>query len=132
MKVFPEVIQPVKGNNCGLIPIMQQLNINANMGLHEIKSKLIKRSMELWGKQLHENAVIKEGKLRTYNMFKQIFKCEPYLNAVTNRDVRKSFTRFRVSAHDLAIERGDIKILNLKIEFVKIVKRRKLKMKFIS
>ena len=39
---------------------MQQLNINANMVLHEIKSKLIKRSMELWGKQLHENAVIKE------------------------------------------------------------------------
>ena len=76
--------------------IMQQLNINANMSLHEIKSKLIKISMELWGKQLHENAVIKEGKLRTYNMFKQIFKCEPYLNVVNNRDVRKSFTRFRV------------------------------------
>ena len=28
--------------------IMQQLNINANMSLHEIKSKLIKISMELW------------------------------------------------------------------------------------
>ena len=48
---------------------MQQLNIEVNMSLHGIKSKLI--SMELWGKQLHEYAVIKEGKLRTYNMFKQ-------------------------------------------------------------
>ena len=37
----------------GVLFIMQQLNINANMSLHEIKSKLIKRSMELWGKQLH-------------------------------------------------------------------------------
>ena len=51
-------------------------------------------------------AVIEEGKLRTYNTFKQIFKCEPYRNVVNFRDVRKSFTRFRVSAHDLAIERG--------------------------
>ena len=30
--------------------ILQQLNINANMSLDEIKSKLIKRSMELWEK----------------------------------------------------------------------------------
>ena len=32
------------------------------MNLDEIKSKLIKRSLELWQKQLHENAVIKEGR----------------------------------------------------------------------
>ena len=30
--------------------------------------------MELWEKQLHENAVIKEGKMRTYYRFKSIFK----------------------------------------------------------
>ena len=71
--------------------IMQQLNINANMSLHEIKSKLVKRSMELWGKQLHQNAGTKEGKLRTYNMFKQIFKCELYLNVVNNRDALHDF-----------------------------------------
>ena len=33
---------------------------------------------------------------------------------MNNRDVRKSFTRFRVSAHDLAIERGRYK--NIKSE----------------
>ena len=41
-------------------------------------------------------------------------KGEPYLNVVNNRDVRKSFTRFRVSAHVLAIERGRYK--NIKSE----------------
>ena len=54
--------------------ILQQLNINASMSLDEIKSKLIKRSMELREKQLHENAFTKEGKMRTYYRFKPIFK----------------------------------------------------------
>ena len=80
--------------------ILQQLHINANMSLDEIKSKLIKRSMELWGKQLHENAVIKEGKMKTFYRFKLIFKKEIYLNVIGNRDIRKGFTQFRVSAHD--------------------------------
>ena len=44
------------------------------------------------GKQLHENAVIKEGKMRTYYRFKPIFKKEIYLNVIGNRDIRKSFT----------------------------------------
>ena len=65
--------------------------------------------MGLWGKQLHENAVINEGKLRTYTTFKSIFKKDHYLNVIKNKDIRKSFTRFHVSAHDLAIKKGDIK-----------------------
>ena len=142
MRAFLGKILTVVKKFTPLVFIMQQLNINVNMSLHGIKSRLIKRSMELWGKQSHENAVIKDGKLRRYNIFKQIsvsegfltyfFKYEPYLNVVNNMDVRKSFTRFRISAHDLAIERGRYKILNLKREFVKLVKHRKLKMKFIS
>ena len=59
------------------------------MSLDEIKSKLIKRSMELWEKQLHENAVIKEGKMRTYYRFKPILKQEIYLNVIGNMDIRK-------------------------------------------
>ena len=51
--------------------IKQQLNVSASISLHGIKPKLIKRSMELWGKQLLETAVIKEAKLRTYNIFKK-------------------------------------------------------------
>ena len=47
--------------------------------------------------------------MRTYYKFKPFFKKEMYLNAIKNRDIRKSFTRFRVSAHDLEIERGRYK-----------------------
>ena len=72
-------------------------------------TKLIKRSMELWEKQLHENAVIKEWKMRTYYRFKPIFKKEIYLNIIGNRDIKKSFTQFGVSAHDLSIEKGRYK-----------------------
>ena len=89
--------------------ILKQLNIDADMSLDEIKSKLLKRSMELWEKQIHENAVIKNGKMRTYYKFKPFFKKEMYLNVIKNRDIRKSFTRYRVSAHDLEIERGRYK-----------------------
>ena len=92
--------------------ILQQLNIDINASLDEIKSTLVKRSKGLWGKQLHENAVINEGKLRTYITFKSFFKREHYLNVVKNRDIRKNFTRFRVSAHGLAIERGRYKNIN--------------------
>ena len=65
------------------------------------------------GKQLHENAVIKEGKMRTYYRFKPIFKKEIYFNIIGNRDIRKSFTQFRVSAHDSSIEKGRYKNIKL-------------------
>ena len=80
--------------------ILKQFNIEADMSIEEIKSQLIKRSMELWEKQLHENAVVNDGKMRTYYKFKPTFKKEIYQNVIRNRDVRKSLTRFRISAHD--------------------------------
>lgn len=91
--------------------ILEQLNIDTDMSIEEIKSKLIKRSMESWEKQLHENAVIKDGKMRAYYKFKPTFKKEIYLHVIKNRDMRKSLTRFRVSAHDLEIEKGRYKKL---------------------
>lgn len=47
----------------------------------------------------------KGNKLRTYRLFKNIFKFENYL-IIGNYDQRKSLTKFRISAHDLEIERG--------------------------
>ena len=45
-------------------------------------------------------------KLRTYNTFKQAIKFEPYLDFIENTSMRKIYSRFRLSSHDLEIERG--------------------------
>ena len=61
------------GKQCwytGLVFIMDELNIDVSMSIGEIKSKLIKRSMGCWEKQLKGNAVVKHGKLRIYFSFK--------------------------------------------------------------
>ena len=90
----------------GIEFIVNELDINLDMSLEQIKRKLIQRSMRYWENQVIENAVIKRGKLRTYYTFKPIFKKEIYLRSIINRDVRKCFTQFRISAHQLAIEKG--------------------------
>ena len=91
-----------------------QLAINLNMSDEEIKSKLIQRSMLYWVKQVKENAIVKQGKLRKYYTFKPFMKKEVYLQCIKNRDVRKCLTQFRISAHQLAIERGRYK--NIKVD----------------
>ena len=48
-----------------------------------------------------------EGKkLRTYAQFKHVIKFEPYLNMVKNIKHRIMLTKFRLSAHDVEIEKG--------------------------
>ena len=47
-----------------------------------------------------------DGKLWTYFSFKEHFVFEQYLNIIENFDKRKSFTKFRISAHRLKIESG--------------------------
>ena len=55
----------------------------------------------------------KMSKLRTYKLVKNKFRIEKYLE-VKERNLRKSLTAFRISAHKLNIERG--RYLNLKVE----------------
>ena len=45
-------------------------------------------------------------KLRTYKLIKQSFGIEPYLEQLSDRDLRKCLSSFRISAHRLRIERG--------------------------
>jgi hypothetical protein len=46
-------------------------------------------------------------------MFKNDYKYEPYLDHVKNVQYRKDLTRFRISAHNLNIERGRYANLNI-------------------
>ena len=87
----------------GIVFILEELDINLNMGIEEIKNTLIMRSMENWEKQVKENAIVRHGKLHTSYIFKTKLEKEIYLKAIKSRDVRKCFTQFRISAHQLAI-----------------------------
>jgi len=46
------------------------------------------------------------NKLRTFRMFKTKIEQENYLNVINDRNIRKSLCRLRISAHNLAIEKG--------------------------
>ena len=46
------------------------------------------------------------NKLRFYCQLKSSFEREPYIDSVRNRNQRSWLTRVRISAHNLAIERG--------------------------
>lgn len=52
-----------------------------------------------------KNKVITEKKMRTYIIYKNNFVYEHYLD-ILHVDLRKKFTRLRISAHNLPIERG--------------------------
>ena len=55
----------------------------------------------------------KMSKLRTYKLIKNKFGIEKYLE-LNERNMRKALSAFRISAHNLNIERG--RYLNLKVE----------------
>ena len=50
--------------------------------------------------------LLDQRKLQTYSRFKTVFRFEPYLNIIRNKQIRICFSRFRMSSHDLEIERG--------------------------
>ena len=51
------------------------------------------------------------NKLRTYNLFKSVFECEPYLKLVANRDKRVLLSKFRIGICPLRIETGRYEIV---------------------
>ena len=69
----------------------------------------------IWNQELfndNRNNMEYGNKLRTFRLFKNVIKLEPYL-LWGNFDQRRSLTKFRISAHDLEIEKGRYK--NLKV-----------------
>ena len=83
-----------------------------------LKKRMKDRFREHWKVRLMSN-ISKNGtpstgnKLRTYRKFKNIYKCEPYLE-MNSHNLRKNFCRFRISAHNLNIETGRHKNIPLK------------------
>ena len=48
-------------------------------------------------------------KLRTYKTFKTVIGFEKYLDILNNQKQRKLYSRFRLSSHDLEIEKKKIR-----------------------
>ena len=69
-----------------------------------IKAKLKERFILYWEKRI--NSDVGMDKLRTYKLIKKTFKIEKYLEILPDRKQRKSLAAFRISAHQLQIERG--------------------------
>jgi exonuclease III len=69
--------------------------------LIKIKSQLHAQFEKLW-----RSEILKSSKLSFYQSIKTEFKFEDYLTNVKNRNHRKAFTAFRISAHRLMIEQG--------------------------
>jgi len=73
---------------------------NVRMSRRLIKQNLTTEYKTFWTKQIKY-----EAKMRTYIIYKQSFALEDYLCTLPQSH-QKAFTRFRISAHNLAIERG--------------------------
>ena len=58
------------------------------------------------------------GKLDTYFTIKQNFGLEPYLTILKKFERRRSLTKFRISCHNLMIEKGRYYKYQERIEFV--------------
>ena len=89
-----DVIQIMSKNN------IKEINVSKSDISHKLKDKFK-------GDLLERIKSYQEGKkLRTYAQFKHVIKFEPYLNMVKNIKHRIMLTKFRLSAHDLEIEKG--------------------------
>ena len=84
--------------------------------INDIVSKLKARFQKKLSYDLNQN----DKKLRTYKLFKYLFKTEPYLKCVTNLKHRSALTRFRTSAHKLEIEVGRYKVIPKEIRYCKL------------
>lgn len=69
-------------------------------------SKLLKEKFILQWKSEMKLQLLPDKKLRTYAKFKESFEFEKYLLIIRDEKVRKTFTRLRISAHNLPIEIG--------------------------
>ena len=65
-----------------------------------------KRLMDIFQQKVFEEIKQETSKLRTYSIVKKDFKQERYLETVKNVKDRISMTKFRLSNHELMIEKG--------------------------
>ena len=83
-----------------------QLNIETKTSSfrHTVKNQINEHFMNYWKTSVADIAM--NPILRTYNLFKPVFKFETYLEVVKDGHYSHVLTKFRTSSHTLGIERG--------------------------
>ena len=72
-----------------------------NININTIKQRLIDTYKQTWYLNINNSS-----KLSTYSLFKHNFDMEPYLHKIIIEKYKVSLTKFRLSSHDLRIEKG--------------------------
>ena len=96
----------------GLVDTVNQPNSISKIILLKKIFNFLKNRHELrWREELFDDLRVngQGNKLRTYRLFKNVYKLENYLLEIKNSHHRKMLTKFRISSHDLEIERGRYK-----------------------
>ena len=79
-----------------------------NQNVCTINISVLKERLFDQYKQTWYNDIINSSKLHYYSHFKQSFgpQCEKHLSVVHNRNYRRALSQFRMSTHNLQIEKG--------------------------
>ena len=98
------------GNAMNILKSYKCLNITTDLesisieSITQITDNIKNNYIKLWTNQI-ENS----NKLIFYSTVKKKYQLENYLNVIKNVNIRKQFTRFRISNHNLMIECGRYK-----------------------
>ena len=103
----------------GKLDIFDEVIGNTDQIYSEIKEILYKQYWDRWQSQTVYIRVCPI--LRTYRLFKTEIKLEPYLLMVKDPVTRRFLSRFRLSSHNLYIERTDPEVMKMVGKFVNAI-----------
>jgi hypothetical protein len=93
-----QIKQILNEHGFGYVWLSQKLD---NTTLQLIKQRIFDNYYQKWYSEINNSS-----KLKTYAIFKHEFKREKYLDTIKENYLKTALAKFRVSAHQLAIETG--------------------------
>ena len=98
----------------------------------DISFDLIKQRIFDTYKQSWYSSVNNSNRLEMYARYKHNFELENYWNFITEKKYKVALTQFRLSSHDLAIERGRYENINRSERICKLCNSKTLNHSIIS
>ena len=92
--------------NCDIFGMSEAWHSQGTRSKNKTTREFQQSVLELHDRNWWQDLCREDSKLRTYKEFKGTIQMENYLLAIKNPLNRREFTRLRISAHQLQIERG--------------------------